>query len=185
MIIGIDIGKDGGMAIHDVAIPMPTKEIILKEATYQFALKDGKKQEIKSGPNKGEFKKKIRTKAKTARELDVDAIYNLFITDYKDGEYPNTVVMELPGNSRGNSARSTATTFFNYGKLHALAEVAGCIVETVPANKWKKDLNVSKDKEECVALAEELSGMSFRTERGALKDGPAEAWLIQHWKKEQ
>lgn len=176
MILSIDIGKDGGIATEHTAISMPIKKVVVKEATYQFALKDGKKQLISSGPNAGQFKKKIRTPAKTVRELDVRAIYGLFDYDYGDGDFPNTVVMELPGNSRGNSARSTATTFFNYGKLHALAEVAGCTVQTVPANKWKKDLNVSKDKEECVALAEELSGMSFRTERGALKDGPAEAF---------
>lgn len=181
MIFSVDIGKSGGIAYGSEAIDMPTKELTLKPALYQFALKDGKKQLIKSGPNAGQYKQKVRTPAKTATELDVAAIYGLFVSDFHDG--PNTVVFELPGNSRGNSARSTATTFLNYGKLLAIAELADCTIVTVPANKWKKDLVVTKDKDQCVTLAETLSGLSFRTPRGALKDGPAEAWLIGHWYK--
>lgn len=174
MVIGVDPGKTGGIAIETNSILMPTVDILVKEAIYQFALKDGKKQLIKSGKNAGEYKKKIRTPAKYKTELDVKSIFDIFTQG-------SIVVTELPGNTRGNAAKATATTFTNFGKLLALAELAGCEIVQVPANKWKKDLGVTKDKEQCVALAEELSGLSFRTERGALLDGPAEAWLIRHW----
>jgi hypothetical protein len=46
----------------------------------------------------------------------------------------------------------------------------------VHPHKWKKDLNLTKDKELCVKYAEQLSGKSFRTDRGTLKDGPAESF---------
>ena len=52
----------------------------------------------------------------------------------------------------------------------------------VPANKWKKDLNLkTKEKLEAVELAEKLSGLNFRTSKNALRDGEAESWLIRHW----
>lgn len=176
MVISIDPGKDGGVATEHGAISMPTIKIETKPALYQFALKDGKKQVIQSGPNKGEFKKKLRSPAKYTTELDVQELFDIFHGDYRDGSYPNTLVIELPGNTRGNAAKATATTFLNFGKILALAELADCKIVKVPANKWKKDLSLPKDKLPCVELAEKLSGKSFRTERGKLLDGPAESF---------
>ena len=61
-------------------------------------------------------------------------------------------------------------------------KVAQSIGVSVPVlYKWKKDLNLTKDKEQCVKYAEQLFNKSFRTQRNAMLDGPAEASLIGHW----
>jgi hypothetical protein len=180
MIVGCDTGLDGGLCIlHPTPIvyKTPTISIETKPAVYVNALDSkGKKQIYKSGPNKGQVKRKIKTPAKVARELDLFRIQFLL-------EEAETFIIEQPGNSIGNSARSTASTYRRYGELIATATLTGCKVITVSAAKWKKDLNLTKDKLQCVEKAEELSGLSFRTERGALRDGEAEAFLIAYWYK--
>ena len=114
---------------------------------------------------------KIKTPAVTKRELDVFKIKDLFESNDRQ-----TIVLELPGNSIGNSARSSSTTDRNFGKLLAIAELSGANVVTVPANQWKKALNLSKDKIDSINLAEQLSGTSFKSSKGKLYDGLAEAF---------
>ena len=180
-IISIDIGLDGGIYKNGIAYPMPTTEIILKAPVMVQALdKSGKKVIIKSGPDKGQVKMKIKTPAVTKRELDVFKIQELFESNNKQ-----TIVLELPGNSIGNSARSSSTTDRNFGKLLAIAELSGATVVTVPANQWKKALNLSKDKIDSIDLAEQLSGALFRSPKNKLYDGLAEAFLIGYWYSEK
>lgn len=170
-IISIDIGLDGGIYKNGIAYPMPTTEIILKAPVMVQALdKSGKKVIIKSGPDKGQVKMKIKTPAVTKRELDVFAIQKIFDSTN------HTIVLELPGNSIGNSAKSSSTTDRNFGKLLAIAELSGANVVTVPANQWKKALNLSKEKIDSINLAEQLSGALFRSHRNKLYDGLAEAF---------
>ncbi len=180
-IISVDPGKDGGIALPDGSvISMPIKKILVKEARYKFAYDaNGKKIVIKSGANKGEFKKVIKTAAKYKTELDCIKIH-WYMEKFCLNRY-GTFVIEAPGNSIGNSARSTATTHYNIGKLHAIAEILDCEIVVVQAAKWKKDLKLTKDKEQCVKVAEGLSKKCFRTPRGKLLDGQAEAWLIGYW----
>ncbi len=174
MIVGIDPGKSGGITFDDSSISMPTKKILIKKA-FKVFMKDSndKKILIKSGSNKGQYKTKIKTPAKYATELDVHAINKIF-------QNKKILVIEAQGTTAGNSAKSSATTAYNIGKIHALAEVNNMEIIIVTAAKWKKDLNCPADKEPCVLLAEKLSGKSFRTDRGAMLDGPAESWLIRH-----
>ena len=180
-IISIDIGLDGGIYKNGIAYPMPTTEIILKAPVMVQALdKAGKKVIIKSGPNKGQVKMKIKTPAVTKRELDVFKIKDLFESNDRQ-----TIVLELPGNSIGNSARSSSTTDRNFGKLLAIAELSGATVVTVPANQWKKALNLSKDKIDSINLAEQLSGALFRSPKNKLYDGLAEALLIGYYYSEK
>lgn len=180
-IISIDIGLDGGIYKNGIAYPMPTTEIILKAPVMVQALdKAGKKVIIKSGPDKGQVKMKIKTPAVTKRELDVFKIQELFESNNKQ-----TIVLELPGNSIGNSARSSSTTDRNFGKLLAIAELSGANVVTVPANQWKKALNLSKDKNDSINLAEQLSGALFRSPKNKLYDGLAEALLIGYYYSEK
>lgn len=174
IIAGCDIGLDGGLSDGTTHLSMPTSKIEVKPARYVFDLdQKGKKQYIKSGPNKGNPKQKLKSAAKHIRELDVQSIYNLL-------KNIDIVIFEQPGNSMGNAARTTATTNRNYGKLLACATLAGCQVETVAPHKWKKDLSLSKDKQQSIDMAQELTGASFITPRGKLLDGPAEAFLIRH-----
>lgn len=180
-IISIDIGLDGGIYKNGIAYPMPTTEIILKAPVMVQALdKDGKKVIIKSGPDKGQVKMKIKTPAVTKRELDVFKIKDLFESNDK-----HTIVLELPGNSIGNSARSSSTTDRNFGKLLAIAELSGANVVTVSANQWKKALNLSKDKIDSINLAEQLSGALFRSTKNKLYDGLAESLLIGYYYSEK
>ena len=180
-IISIDIGLDGGIYKNGIAYPMPTTEIILKAPVMVQAFdKSGKKVIIKSGPDKGQVKMKIKTPAVTKRELDVFKIQELF-----ESNNNHTIVLELPGNSIGNSARSSSTTDRNFGKLLAIAELSGANVVTVPANQWKKALNLSKDKIDSINLAEQLSGALFRSPKNKLYDGLAESLLIGYYYSEK
>ena len=174
-ILGVDIGLAGGISDGVNHLQMPTIKVELKAARYiQDLDSKGKKQYIKSGPNKGQLKMKLKTPAKYETKLDLHTIYKLF-TD------ADIIVFESQGTSFGNSAKSTRTTSVNYGKLLAIAELSNSTIVIVPPHVWKKALGLSKDKLESIALAEKLSNAVFRTKRGALLDGPAEAYLIQHW----
>ena len=167
----IDPGLSGGICLSDDSVhAMPIKVITDKPARYTLDLKNGKKQFYKSGPNKGQPKRKLHTPAKTHRELDCKSISTL-LTNHTH------LIIETPGSSRGNSARVTATTQRNYGKLLAIAELLNLEVIPVTPSKWKADLSLSKDKQESLTLAETLLNTTFKKS----EDGLAEAFLIKHW----
>jgi hypothetical protein len=194
-IIGVDPGKDGGIALPDgTVISMPIKKVLVKKAVTVFARDNsGNKIVYKSGKHKGDFKMDTRTPAKYNTELDCREIDSILL-DYIHG-LDMKFVIEMAGNSIGNSAKTTATTHYNIGKLHALAEANGYEIVVVTAAKWKGDLKLTakhlglskqdikdgKHKILCTERAEELSGMSFRGPQGGIKDGQAEAWLIKYW----
>ena len=165
----------GGISDGSIHYDMQVIKKEIKPARYILDLDSkGKKQYYKSGSKKGEVKMKLKTPAKYKTELDLHAINDLFKT-------ADTIVFESPGISRGNSAASSATTNINYGKLLAIAELCGSNIVTVVPHKWKSDLGLSKNKMESIEMAEELTSKSFRTNRGRLIDGPAEAFLIRYW----
>ena len=182
-IVSADIGISGGLSlfVNNVlvtCISMPTVKVETKPARYKLDLLNGKKQFIKSGPKKGQAKTVQISAAKHDIHLALNEIKDFFTFSEPENV---AIILEAPAMSFGNSASSTATTNQNFGKLLAVAELCNLNIFTVPPHKWKKDLNLTKDKEECVRYAEQLSSKSFRTERGALKDGPAESMLIGHW----
>jgi len=176
-LIAIDPGKTGGIAWEDTATIMPVTKVESKPAVTVLDLDNkGNKQYYKSGYKKGQVKRKIKSPAKFNTELNIIKIYDIF-SDFTD------LIIELPGTTVGNAARSSRTTHINFGKLLATAELAGLIIHTVAPHKWKKDLELPKDKLQTVELAEKLTGKSFRTPNGALLDGPADAYCIKHWYK--
>lgn len=182
-IVSADIGLSGGLSLFVnnqlvSCISMPTVKVETKPARYKLDLLNGKKQFIKSGPKKGQAKTVQISAAKHDTHLALNEIKDFFA--FSEPEKV-AIILEAPAMSFGNSASSTATTNQNFGKLLAVAELCNLNIFTVPPHKWKKDLNLTKDKEQCVKYAEQLSGKSFRTDRGALKDGPAESMLIGHW----
>ena len=177
MIIGIDIGLDGGICINGRTIPMPTIEVKTKDEVMVLSKKNGKKQFYKTGEKAGEEKKVIKTKAKYKRELDVVEIFQIFSIEMSRFDY-TLLAIEMPGTTVGNAAKSSRTVHINYGKILALAELVGLNIVEIPANVWKKKFQLSKEKEDSVTLAEKMSGKSFRTKRGALLDGEAESYLI-------
>lgn len=66
-----------------------------------------------------------------------------------------------------------------FGKLIAAIEMAGVQIKFVRPAVWKKRFNLSRDKLESVALAQQLfPEVEYETERGRLLDGRAEALLI-------
>ena len=182
-IVSVDIGLSGGLSLFInnqlmSCISMPTVKVETKPARYKLDLLNGKKQFIKSGPKKGQAKTVQISAAKHDTHLALNEIKDFFASSEPEKV---AIILEAPAMSFGNSASSTATTNQNFGKLLAVAELCNLNIFTVPPHKWKKDLNLTKDKEQCVQYAEQLSGKSFRTDRGALKDGPAESMLIGHW----
>ena len=182
-IVSVDPGLAGGLSLFQdnklvACISMPTVKVETKPARYKLDLLNGKKQFIKSGLNKGKPKMIQISAAKYDTHLALNEIKDFF--SFSEPENV-AIILEAPAMSFGNSASSTATTNQNFGKLLALAELCNLNIFTVPPHKWKKDLNLTKDKELCVKYAEQLSGKSFRTDRGALKDGPAESFLIGYW----
>ena len=173
-IIGIDIGLSGGISDGTNHYDMPTFKIEVKSAITVFA-KDasGKKVKYKSGPQKGEFKRIIKTPAKYTQELDVRTLFDLLVGS-------DEIVIESQGTSRGNSAKATRSTALNFGKVLAVSQLVCDNVNLVSPQKWKKDLGLSQEKIDSIEMAEQLAETSFRTARGALNDGPAEAFLIRH-----
>lgn len=182
-VVSVDPGLSGGLSLFQdnqliSCISMPTVKVETKPARYKFDLLNGKKQFIKSGTKKGQAKTVQISAAKYDTHLALNEIKGFFT--FPEPEKV-AIILEAPAMSFGNSASSTATTNQNFGKLLAVAELCNLNIFTVPPHKWKKDLNLTKDKEQCVQYAEQLSGKSFRTDRCALKDGPAESMLIGHW----
>ena len=182
-IVSADIGLSGGLSMFQnnklvACISMPTVKVETKPARYKFDLLNGKKQFIKSGQNKGKAKMIQISAAKYDTHLALNEIKDFFTFSEPENV---AIILEAPAMSFGNSASSTATTNQNFGKLLAVAELCNLNIFTVPPHKWKKDLNLTKDKEECVRYAEQLFQRSFRTQRNRLIDGPAESALIGHW----
>ena len=183
-LVAIDPGKDGALATSNKIYHMPIKKIETKPARYVFA-KDskGKKILIKSGPNKGQYKQKIKTPAKHSTELDIELLHR--ILDSQDTTN-RILAIELPGNTIGNSAKSTGTTFMNYGKILAIAELLHYKIVTIPANTWKKYFNLPADKSPTVKLAQlERPDETFISERGKLYDGKADACIIYKYYMEK
>ena len=182
-IVSADIGLSGGLSLFQgnklvACISMPTVKVETKPARYKFDLLNGKKQFIKSGPNKGQAKMIQISAAKYDTHLALNEIKDFFTFSETENV---AIILEAPAMSFGNSASSTATTNQNFGKLLAVAELCNLNIFTVPPHKWKKDLNLTKDKEQCVKYAEQLFKKEFKTQRGKLLDGPAESALIGHW----
>ena len=182
-IVSVDPGLAGGLSLFQdnklvACISMPTVKVETKPARYKLDLLNGKKQFIKSGSNKGKPKMIQVSAAKYDTHLALNEIKDFF--SFSEPENV-AIILEAPAMSFGNSASSTATTNQNFGKLLAVAELCNLNIFTVPPHKWKKDLNLTKDKEECVKYAEQLFNKSFRTQRNAMLDGQAEASLIGHW----
>ena len=182
-IVSVDPGLAGGLSLFQdnqlvSCISMPTVKVETKPARYKLDLLNGKKQFIKSGPKKGQAKTVQISAAKYDTHLALNEIKNFFT--FSEPEKV-AIILEAPAMSFGNSASSTATTNQNFGKLLAVAELCNLNIFTVPPHKWKKDLNLTKDKEQCVKYAEQLFNRSFRTQRNAMLDGQAESSLIGHW----
>ena len=182
-VVSVDPGLAGGLSLFQdnklvACISMPTVKVETKPARYKLDLLNGKKQFIKSGSNKGKPKMIQVSAAKYDTHLALNEIKDFF--SFSEPENV-AIILEAPAMSFGNSASSTATTNQNFGKLLAVAELCKLNIFTVPPHKWKKDLNLTKDKEQCVSFAEKLFQRSFRTQRNRLIDGPAESALIGHW----
>ena len=182
-IVSVDIGLAGGLSLFQenkliACISMPTVKVETKPARYKLDLLNGKKQFIKSGANKGKPKMIQVSAAKYDTHLALNEIKDFF--SFSEPEKV-AIILEAPAMSFGNSASSTATTNQNFGKLLAVAELCNLNIFTVPPNKWKKDLSLTKDKELCVSFAEKEFGKKFRTDKGRLLDGQAESALIGLW----
>ena len=182
-IVSVDPGLAGGISLFQdnklvACISMPTVKVETKPARYKLDLLNGKKQFIKSGSNKGKPKMIQVSAAKYDTQLALKEIEDFFL--FSEPEKV-AIILEAPAMSFGNSASSTATTNQNFGKLLAVAELCNLNIFTVPPHKWKKDLNLTKDKELCVSFAEKEFGKKFRTDRGRLLDGQAESALIGLW----
>ncbi len=179
-LIAFDSGIHGAYACfigtnYEYCESMPTQKIVIQEKLLQFDLDDkGKKQIIKSGPNKNNFKTKVRRPEKTKLILDVKTILEVMSEN-------DVILIERQNPRPGNSAQSSFTTGINYGKLLACAELSGAKVELVSPHVWKKGMKLSQDKLDSVKLAEELTGKIFKTNRGRLLHDEAEAVLLGYW----
>ena len=185
ILYSIDIGLAGGISkfingVYQDSIDMPVNKIEVKKAKYKLDLLNGKKQFYKSGSQKGQPKMKQISPAEYRTELNLFKIMDIF--KESDSKHEKIfVIFESPAKSIGNSAKTTATTNRNFGKLLATAELSGADFDSVVPNKWKKDLSLTKDKKECVEFAEKEFGRRFRTKGGRLLDGQAESALIGKW----
>ncbi len=197
-IISIDPGVTGGIAtfIDDTLIdtvPMPTYKIEVSPAVTVLAKDDsGKKVMIKSGPNKGTYKTKIKKAAKYKSTIDISELWK----HLKDADM---TIIEAQNPRPGNSAQASFTTGINFGKLLAVVAWSGSEMILVQPAVWKKNMHITMDKHEKAALsndkayitmtlkakacskAKKVFDREFMTKRGAMADGEAEAALIGHW----
>ena len=185
ILYSVDIGLSGGISkfvngVYQYSVDMPVDKIEVKKAKYKLDLLNGKKQFYKSGSQKGQPKMKQISPAEYRTELDLFKIMDIFKESASENE-KIFVIFESPAKSIGNSAKVTATTNRNFGKLLATAELSGADFDSVVPSKWKKDLSLTKDKKECVEFAEKEFRRSFRTKGGRLLDGQAESALIGKW----
>ncbi len=156
ILIALDPGLAGGIATFESdsyktlvlknAGIMPTIKIETKAKQMQLDLdysttKSGKKQFIKSGPNKGQVKMKMKSPAKHKVQLNTGHIYNLF-------KEADVIVLENQNPMRGNAAGASATLMKNYGKLLALAEISRAKLIIVQPQTWKKYYGLTLTKEE-------------------------------------
>ena len=153
---------------------MPIRKVKTKDAITAFKYKN-KNKVYKTGPKKGERPRIVKRPAKYRNELDTHSIFELF--DRGDDE-KRVCFIEGTGTTLGNSAKATRVTNINFGKLLCILELLNYDIRIVAPSAWKKVYNISADKNESVALAEKLSGKSFRTNKGALRDGEAESLLL-------
>lgn len=171
---------------------MPVHRVELSPAIKVLDLKDGKKQFYKTGPYKDKPKYKIKKSAKHGKELSVD-----IIRYYMNGV--DTIVIEKQQGMIGNAAASSFTIGVNYGKLLALAEISCHDIVIVSPATWKKDMHITVNKSEklalgndkaliketlkakAVSLARSLTTMDFLSPRGRLLHDEAEAALIGFW----
>lgn len=181
--VSIDIGLSGGVAIFtDTAIhvtAMPVRTIVDKPAVTVFAKdKKGNKVVIKSGSNKGKHRRVIKTAAKTHRELDCRAIHTIMLS-------ADRLLIESPAMSIGNSAKSSATTNRNFGKLLAIAELCELDITIIQPQTWKTALGLGRDKKVAIAYAERLlTNTSLQVNQSNFKaseDGLAEAICIAYY----
>ena len=156
ILVSCDPGLNGGLCHIDTetneltVIRMPTRLVIDKPAFTVFAKdENGKKILIKSGANKGTYKQIIKTKAKSHKELDLHTIWSFL-------EGADEFVTESPAMSFGNSAKSTASTNKNFGKLIAVAELLSIPTKQITPATWKKALDLGRDKTVAINFAQQL-----------------------------
>ena len=197
-VISVDPGLSGAIAVFEdckliKVIDMPTKTIITKKAIKTLKLDSkGKKQQYKSGPNKGEDIYKIKTPAKTKKILNTHLISLYFLN-------ADIVVIEQQHPRPGGAAMASFTTGINYGRLLAAAEVELKEVVIVSPSQWKTEMHIIMTKDEklalgndnplitktlkakaCALAAKLYPKNNFISDRRALLDGQAEAVLIGH-----
>lgn len=144
-LLTIDSGLNGAVAMFVDGVlthvdTMPVQRIEVEKKLEQFDLKNGKKQFIKSGPNKGNPKMKLRKAAKYKMELDCKVIMGLMFAADK-------IVIEEQWCRQMNSTKSCSTTMFNFGKLVAIAEVSETDYEIVSPQVWKTAMGITMTKD--------------------------------------
>lgn len=158
IIVGIDPGISGGVAVYDKA----AHRIV-------FAC-DMPTQTIKVG------------RSKRTRLVGSQLISNL---QFIKAEFDASIaVIEEVNGFTGQSASAAFVFGYTVGMTHACAYAAGLAVEVVASGTWKKHLKVPKDKQEAVAKACDLlpdDRHRFYNKRGTAQDGIAEAAMIAYW----
>ncbi len=194
-VLSIDPGLTGGLASINVsdtnisfewAESMPTIKIETKPKQMIFDLdystsKAGKKQFIKSGPNKGQPKMKLKSPAKYKKELNTGYLFKLF-------KEHDIIVIEQQNPRPGNSAISSASTMKNYGKLLALAEIiSGAELVTISPPKWNSSYHRTESRNQKQKLTpKEYKNMSIKkayelSEWNTSYDGIADAICIGYY----
>jgi hypothetical protein len=180
VLLAVDSGINGAIASFSDSkltqvIPMPTLKIEVKSKLEQLDLDvKGKKQFIKSGPNKGKVKMKLRRPAKHKKIINTQHVYDMF-------KSADTIILERQQPMIGNSSSSSFTIGLNYGRLLALAELSGKATVQVMPSVWKKYLGLGHDKQESVDMAEALEGIKLTTDKGRLMHDEAEAILLGNY----
>lgn len=87
------------------------------------------------------------------------------------------VVVERPQWRPNHGSKQVITTWYNYGRLSSLFDSW----HEVSASKWKKNLDLSSNKDQSRQMAAELYPSIADRLKRKKDDGRAEALLIAHW----
>ena len=167
LVLGIDPGVNGGMALVDYG--------------------KGELGLVDSGPltyvdSAGGLGKKTLDCGQPSRSGDLRMIATIGM----GGPGVEHVVIEAVQGRPGQNLAGSMAGAYNFGKLVAIVELVMRMTPyTAPANIWKRDLGLTSDKGQSVALANELFGFpSGRPEAWPRKkdEGIAEAALIAYWR---
>ena len=173
IIIGVDTGLHGYIAAVDAG-----NNKILETNSMPIALTTTPPVKRRDGFYKNGNKKwKTIKPANTKRYLDIQGLFELISKLDKEYDVSSCIIEDQFHNTRGRMGQKGLKTIYaNFGatKASCICSLGSSRVHLIQPKKWKKELGLTKNKQDSIDLVEEIFGIV------CLTDDEAEAILIAH-----